>query len=673
MLDFGLAKKESGPQELTDTATQSLISAPGMVLGTVPYMSPEQLRGQEVDGRSDLWSLGVVLYEIVAGRKPFAGATTNDTIAAILQNEPAPLDNAPLQLRRIVSRALAKQLDERYPTANEMLLDLQNLRRDLDSGAVFANSVAPDAEVEHETRRLPAATGNLDGADTSRSMSSAEYLVTEIQRHRRGALAALLALLLVGAALGYYFTRPAPANVAQETAALDSLAVLPFANAAQDPSAEYLSDGITGSLINSLSQLPGLKVMSLSAVFRYKGQATDALKVGQELNVRAVLQGSVKQIGDQLAINVELVDTLDNHQIWGEQYVRKFADVLTVQSEIAQEVSSKLRLKLTSAQQQQLTKRDTDNAEAYREYLKGRFYTLQYTPEGHKKALEHLNKAIAIDPTYALAYAGVADAYTTISDSFLSPREALSKAKAAAQKALDLDDKIAEAWAARGHARLHEWDPAALDDLRKALELAPNSLTNQLWLGEYYMIWDVGKSVEVLEKAAELDPLSAIPPAFLSFDYYMLRQPEKAIENGKKAIELNPGFYTENAYLARIYASRGDLKSALETINKVPPEALNGMAVSTKGYLFAVQGKRREAEQTIAEMQKMSATQYVSPFEFAIVYMALNNRDPTFFYLNKAYEDRSENLGFIRTMPLFDSVRDDPRYADLLRRIGLPQ
>lgn len=267
----------------------------------------------------------------------------------------------------------------------------------------------------------------------------------------------------------------------------------------------------------------------------------------------------------------------------------------------------------------------------------------------------------------------MADAYTTASESLLPPSEALSKAKAAAKKALDLDDKLAEAWAAHGHARLHEWDKAAIDDLNKAIALSPNSLTTQLWLGEYYFIWDVEKSVKILENAAALDPLSSLPPSFLSFDYYMLRQPQKAIATAKKAIDLDPNYYIEHAYLARFYAFAGDFKAATDELNKIPPAATDVFTLSTKGFIFGLQGKRQEAEKVIADLQKLAAKQYVSPFEFALVYNSLGNRDQTFFWLNKAYEDRSETLGFIRNLPDFDAIRDDSRYSELLRKTGLVQ
>jgi serine/threonine protein kinase/TolB-like protein len=686
VLDFGLAKltekATTGNSVDPNAPTQLQINtAPGVVMGTFIYMSPEQARGKEVDLRTDIWSFGVVLYEMIAGRLPFTGETTSDVIAAILKTHPVPLKQivpeTPEEVQRIVAKCLRSDQEARYQTARDLLVDLKTFKQELEFEAKLERTGSTEAEDRRVERTAAVAQTGALAQNTTPTISSAEYIATEIRNHKRIVIPALLLLLLGVALLGYYLTKSKQANdrvsLSGNDAVIESMAVLPFVNASQDANAEYLSDGITESLINNLSQLPGLKVTSRNSVFRYKGNATDAQKAGKELNVRAVLSGDVKQINDQLVINVELIDVRDDHQIWGDQYVRKFADILKVQNEITQEVSGKLRVKLSSALQQQIAKHSTDNPEAYREYLKGRFYILQYSPDAHTKALEHLNRAIAVDPTYALAYAGIADAYTTADDWLLPPSEALSKAKAAADKALALDSELAEGWSARGHARLHGWDKGAIEDLNRSIELAPNTLTNQLWLGEYYMIFDVEKSVPVMEKAAVLDPLSPLPIAFLSFDYYMLRQPERAIVTAKKAIELDPTFYSEHAYLARFYSYQGDFKSAIDELSKVPPEAVDVYAISTRGLIFGRQGKRPEVEKAIAELQRLSEKQYVSPFEFAVVYNSLGDRDQTFFWLEKAFVDRSESLGFIRTLPDFDPLRSDQRYADLLRRIGFSQ
>lgn len=674
ILDFGLAKPlqrmsekvkgSRGEDESTIMLSHPLtlspshpLTTPGMIMGTVAYMSPEQTRGKAIDTRTDIWSLGVVLYEMVAGRVPFEGETSSDIIAAILKTSPEPLPlQTPAELQRIIGKTLRHDKEERYQTAKDLLVDLKNLKQDLE----FNEKLERKSNAFSEQQKA--------------ALTTNEQVHTTLQiKNRKLPFILIAAALIVGiCAISYFFwqRKPLP-NQPNEPVKIDSLAVLPFENSASNT--EYLSDGITESLINSLSNLPNLRVISRNTVFSFKGKNEMPMEIAKSLNVKTILTGKVTQQGDSIVIQSELVNVETDTQIWSKRFNVKMSDLISVQEQITAQITDTLQLKLNSDQKAQIAKHYTENAEAYREYLKGRFYSLQYSAEGHKKALEHLNKAIEIDPTYALAYAGVADAYTTVSDWLLPPSEALSKAKAAAQKALELDNDLPEAWAARGHARLHEWDKSAIDDLNKAITLAPNTLTNHLWLGEYYMIFDVEKSVQVLEKASQLDPLSPLPQAFLSFDYYLLRQPQKAIEAGKKSEELNPNYFTEYAYMARIYASIGDFKSAENELSKIPPEAADAMTYSTKGMIFALQGKRQEAEKIIAEMQKLSATQYVSPYEIGFVYLKLNNRDKTFDCLEKAFADRSETLSFIRNMPDFDVVRDDSRYTELIRKIGFTQ
>ncbi len=650
VLDFGLAK----PLHHETSNKSFLKTEQGVVMGTVAYMSPEQTRGRAVDARTDIWSLGVVLYEMVTGgHVPFEGETSSDVIAAILKTDPKPLaTKTPAELQRIIGKILRREKEERYQTVKDLLVDLKNLRQDLEFS-------------EKLERKSNQPADKLMSALTNEQLQT----TSNFKPRQLPLILAVVVLIFGISAISYYFLRNKPQpNQTIETVKIDSLAVLPFENTSSNT--EYLADGITESLINSLSNLPNLRVISRNTVFSFKGKNETPAEIAKNLNVRTILTGKITEQNDSISIQSELVNVENDTTIWSNRFNVKMADLMQVQEQIAAQITDKLQLKLNNQQKAKIAKHYTENPEAYSEYLKGRFYTLQYTPDGHKKALEHLNRAIQIDPTYALAYAGIADAYTTVSDWLLPPSDALSKAKAAAQKALDLDTELPEAWAARGHARLHEWDKSAIDDLNKAIALAPNTLTNYLWLGEYYMIFDVEKSVRVLGKAGELDPLSPLPFAFLAFDYYLLRQPQKAIEAGKKAGELGPAYFIEGSYMARTYASIGDFKAAENELSKMPPEAIDAVALSSRGMILALEGRRSEAEKIITEMQKLSETQYISPYEIAFVYLKLNNRDKTFVYLEKAFEDRSENLSFIRNMPDFDPIRDDPRYTELIRKIG---
>ncbi|MBS1797899.1 MAG: protein kinase [Acidobacteria bacterium] len=656
VLDFGLAKTLDGtnPADLTDETTGR-----GVILGTVAYMSPEQARGRPVDARTDLWSFGVVLYEMLAGRPPFAGETPSDTIAAILKNQPElPETGTPPELERIVLKLLGKEPDERYQTAAELLVDLKNIKSDLETGRrpVFSTD---------RRDKLPTA-GKID----EKAAPTADGSGSGFFKSRIATFAVAGLLLAAGIGLpAYLFVERRPAVVSTVAAAPESLAVLPFESA--NPENEYLSDGVTESLIDSLANLPKLRVTSRNTVYGFKNSGKSPAEIGKALNVRAVLTGRIEQTGDRLTVQAELVDLSSNSQLWGERFDVAMSEIFSVEERIARQIADRLQIRLDERQRAEIGRHYTENAEAYREYLKGRYYTLKFSPDGHQKALEHLHRAIEIDPTYALAYAGIADAYTTVSDTFMAPRDALAKAKAAADRALALDDGLAEAYAARGHARLHEWDRAALDDLERAAALAPNSLTTQLWLGEYYMIWNVPKSVEVLQHAADLDPLSPVPLAFLSFDFYLLKQNDLALETGLKTRDLAPVMFTEQIYIARIYLGKGDLKAAEKELDAYPAIDRDPMALSTRAMLYAAQNKPSEAEKVVGRMRKLAAEQYVSPYEFALVYLKLGDRDRMFRYLDQAANDRSENLGFIRSLPDFDPVRADPRYAELLRKTGL--
>lgn len=663
VLDFGLAKNIS-THELAggESATAHLLSTPGAVMGTVPYMSPEQVKGERLDPRTDIFSFGSLLYEMFTGRQPFYCKSNAETIAALLHIDP-PVDDLPVEVQPIVVKCLAKHRDARYQASEILAAELKTV----EAPSAWQTSSVPKHSDPSEARTVKDLT---ERQSTPIAVETGATAVPFTRVSRLVAVLAVFAVALAGAGIGYYLLRAQPAAVAPGgRAPITSLAVLPFENT--NIETEYLSDGIAESLINSLSNLPNTRVISRETAFSFKQKNETAQQIGKDLNVGAVLTGKFSQTGDVVTIQTELTDLTTNSQLWGKRFNVKMSDLLQVEEQIVSQITDALQVKLDTIQRTQISKQYTANVDAYHEYLKGRYYSLQFTLAGYHKALEHLNRAIEIDPTYALAYAGVADAYTTASDWQLSPREALAKAKAASQKAIDLDGNLAEAWAAHGHARLHEWDPAAIDDLNRAMQLAPNSLTNHLWLGEYYMIWDLDRSVDILTKAAELDPLSPIPLAFLSFDYYMLRQPEKALEFGRKTAELNPYFYTEYSYIARFYAMGGDFESAFAALKKIPPEVVDPLTISTKGMIFAYQGKRGDAEKAIAEMRDMSRARYVSPFEYAMVYNAMGDRDKTFQFLEKAFADRSENVGFIRTMPNFDQLRDDPRYQDMMRRAGL--
>src|SRR5438132_636531 len=450
ILDFGLAKLTELPTTDSELEKSTLLqSNPGLVMGTVQYMSPEQARGKKVDARTDIWSLGIVLYELVSGRVPFTGETPSHVRVSLMENELPPLTGhatVPAELERIITKALRKDKKERYQTAKELAHDLKNLKQELQIEARLKRTPEADAASKERTtssdaqkpvgsaRPAAARTVNMGVAHPT---SSAEYLVNEIKRHKTGAVfASLVTMILAVMAVAYFsYFRGVGSG---ET--IDSVAVLPFVNVGNDPNAEYLSDGLSDSIIDDLSQLPNLKkVISLSSVLRYKGKQTDPQAVGRELNVRAVLMGRITQHGDDLLISAELVDVTDNKRLWHGQYDRKLADVLKLQGEIAQEISDRLRLKLTGDEKQRLAKRETDNPEAYQLYLKGRF--LRRNRVSNQEAISYLEQAIKLDPNFAAAYAQVGYAYTSMTFSGkVPPQEGRAKWEAADKRVLEIDD-----------------------------------------------------------------------------------------------------------------------------------------------------------------------------------------------------------------------------------------
>jgi serine/threonine-protein kinase len=675
VLDFGLAKLAPQQAAAADAGAQSAVRTnPGVVMGTAGYMSPEQARGLPVDARTDIWSLGVVLYEMVAGRPPFAGETPSHTVVSILESEPPPLAGSaevPTELERIVAKALRKERGERYQAASDLARDLKGLKQELE---VAARLKRPLPSGGGETTRggrpeAPAARGEsavrTDGA-TARPTSSAEYLVGVIKRHGRGAALAAAAAVVAAAAVAYllYFAKGGEA--------IDSVAVMPFANAGGDPDAEYLSDGISDSLINSLSRLPGLKVISLGAVLRYKGQQIDPEAVGRALNVRAVLMGRMVRRGDSLAVSAELVDVRDNRRLWGEQYNRKLADILTLQDEIAREISERLRR--PGEDQKRPAKRYTENAEAYEAYLKGRYFFDKRTVEGVRRSKDYFRQAIRIDPRYALAYAGLANSYTP-SDLLLPTAETMPEAKAAAKTALAIDDTLAEAHTAQARVLLfYDWDwRGAEAELRRAIELNPNYAEAHHMYSHYLMyVGQAEQSLAESRRALEIDPLDALLNVHLGWHYLYARQYDQAIEQMRKAIEMDPGFFRAHLFLGRAYEQKGMYKEALAAYQRAAElEVDSGETVVMLGHLHAVSGNKAEANRVLETLREQYKRHQVSAYDPAIIYAGLGEREQALEWLGRAHEERTGGLLLLKAEPIFDGLRPDPRYAELLRRMNL--
>jgi serine/threonine-protein kinase len=650
----------------------------GTVMGTASYMSPEQAKGISVDARSDIWSIGVVIYEMVTGLMPFAGDTSTETISLILQKEPAPLarfsHDVPAELERIVSKTLTKNREERYQTVKDLLIDLRNLKRKTEVDAEIDRTASPNlVTADDDLRATPtasAAAAPTAQASATPVASSAEYIVSGLKQHKLTILIVAAGLVLAAVALVFYL------SARSTEVAIDSIAVLPFENRGADPDTEYLSEGLAESLIYRLSQLPNLKVSPTSAVFRYKGKPADAAKAGNELGVSAVLLGRITQRGDSLLISAELVDVRHNKLLWGEQYDRKMSDLLATQREIAREIVEKLKLKV-AGEAKVLAKHYTESNEAYQLYLKGRFYWNKRTVESNKKSIEYFNQAIEKDPSFALAYAGLADCYV-VPPIRLPPREAMPKAKAAAVRALALDETLAEAHTSLGRVlAVYDWDwTSAEKEYKRAIELNPRYAIAHQWYGGWFQVMGhPNEAIAERKLSQELDPLSPIVNFELGLAFYYARDYDQAIEQFKKTLELDQNFPPAQQFLPAAYEQKGMNSEAMAGFKKAIPLLGGGewaFARGGLGRIYAVLGKKSEALEVLDELKHLSAQEYVPATSLAIVYTGLGDKDQAFVWLEKAYEERSFQLQWLSVEPRWDSLRSDPRFANLQRRMGLP-
>jgi TolB-like protein/DNA-binding winged helix-turn-helix (wHTH) protein/Tfp pilus assembly protein PilF len=512
-----------------------------------------------------------------------------------------------------------------------------------------------------ETPDLP--TARTAGLLPAHRATSIERWTTAIKQHRWAVILGVLTLAVAAAAI-VYLTRPSEA--------IDSVAVMPFVNVSGDPNTEYLSEGISESIINSLS--PNLKVIALNSVLRYRGKQTDPQEVGRNLNVRAVLMGRLTQRGDDLAVSVELVDVRDNRHLWGQQYNRKLADIMNLQTEIAQEVSERLRLRLSGDEKKQLAKRYTESGEAYQLYMMGRYYRRRHTKEGYDKSIEYLEQAIKKDPNYAPAYAELGEVYRNLGWNLLLPsKEWQQKEELETLKALQIDDALAAAHVLMAHIREINLDWAAAEEqYRRALELDPNSVrVHETYAWHLEMFGRFDEAMLHLKRAHELDPLGMD----LNWDIATLltfsRHYDQAIEQLQKTVEMDATYAPAHDGLAATYLVKGMYEEAIAEHKKAI--ALDGSSrrVADLGYAYAVAGKRSEALKVLDELKEQAKQRYVSPYEFAIIYMGLGEKDQAFEWLNKTYEENTYKLSFLRVNPQFDSLRADPRFADLLRRMKL--
>ena len=685
VLDFGLAKLTdrdavSDPEAVTIPITET---SPGAIMGTTGYMSPEQAQGESIDERSDIFSLGVVLYEMVAGEAPFQGKTDSHTRVAIIDHEPIPLlhhvANVPRQLERIVAKALAKDRLKRYQTITDFKLDLEQLRDELhtsDSFEIIRNAERP-TQVDLLSSTPTSVRTDVDTVAERATVSNSSTADAKPREKRTrwiayGVLGLLAVLILVGAV---FFLSSSPA--------INSVAILPFVNDSKDPNAEYLSDGLTESIINSLSQLPNLKVMSRNAAFRFKGSNLDPLEAGRNLNVGAVLTGRLVKLDDRLVIKTELIKVEDGSQLWGAEYNSSLADIFAVQDEVSKKISESLRLRLSGEDQEKLARRYTKDAEAYQLYLKGRYFWNKRNEEGFRNGIEHFKRAEEKDPSFALAFSGLADSYALLCDiGAVKPVDEMPKAKAAAQKAVDADPTLAEAYTSRAFVRLaYDWDwLGAQSDFQQALKLNPQYPTAHQWYASYLM--QMGKfslAKAEIEEAHKLDPLSPIIASNTGLYSYYEHKYDDAIARYKVLLQSDPEFWVARHYLALAYVQKGMHTEAIAELRRLikAPESgpvpdrvveAESEASASLGFAYGMAGKQAEAKAILDQLDALSTRKYVSPLYFAIVYAGLKDNDKAIEYLDKAFEARHPGLVLIRIEPMFDGLRSDQRFGELIKR-----
>jgi serine/threonine-protein kinase len=659
VLDFGVAKYA----ELPDSAKQHslLETAPGTVVGTAAYMSPEQARGLPTDARTDIWSLGVILYELTSGRRPFEGNTFLDVMSAVIQWQPKKLSEfdptVPAALETVVQKALNKDKDQRYQTAEQLLTDLRSLQKNTEASSE-QQPTKPEPSVVAVNEPL---TMGLPAPQTTKP--------TQKRFNASRVVSATLAVLLLLVVGSYFYFRKAHAKT------IESIAVMPFINESGSNDLDYLSDGMADSLINNLSQLPHLSVKSRGSVFRYKGKEIDPQHVGSELSVQAVLNGRVVKHDDDLTLYLSLVDTNNGNQIWGERYDRKMSQIVTLQTEIARDVSQKLRVRLSGAEEQRLTKDYTANGEAYQLYLKGRFHVLKLTPDEINEGIGYFQKAIELDPNYALAYVGLSDANRTLALSTeMLPDVYMPGSKAAALKALEIDDALPEAHTSLAITMFwydRNWAEAE-NQFKRALELNPRSADTHLF--HAHLFSNTGKHAEALaevRRSLELDPFSPFANALYGQFLVHAGQYDEALAVLQKTFLLAPRFWFPHVFAASAYIEKGMFQEAIVEARRASElSPAQTISLAYEAFALAKLGKRAEAQAILTKLLTLSKSRFISGCHLAMIYAGLGERDKALENLERALQQHDPKIAFLKVDPRLNSLRDDPRFQDLMRRTG---
>jgi eukaryotic-like serine/threonine-protein kinase len=640
VLDFGIAKLAEGRPTAELATIAALQTRPGLVLGTARYMSPEQARGQKVDARSDIWSLGVVLYEMVAGIPPFTGETPSDCIASILTKEPplisGVLPDVPLRLEEILQKTLRKDRDERYQTTGKLLSDLHTLKGEMELAG-------------------PARAGGI---------------VRQIKRHKRGVLLMLAVAILAAGAFIYSFFFVAPPPPTNEK----SIAVLPFENLSEEKSSAYFADGIQDEILTRLSKIADLKVISRTSTQRYKHTSQNSSQIAHQLGVAHLLEGSVQKENDQVRVNVQLITAANDTHLWAETYDRKLTDIFAVESDIATTIAKTLQARLTGAEKAAIAKRPTANREVYELCLKGRFFWNKRTATDLRKAIEYFNQALDKDPGYAPAYAGLTDAYLILSQyGAASPADSFPQAIAAAKKAIELDDTLAEAHTSLACSlAYYDFDfDQSVKEFERAIQLNPNYATAHHWLsnGVLSALGQFERAIAEGKRAVELDPLSLVINTDLGQDFFYARRYDEAIVYLRKTIEMDPRFYFAHWVLGTTLQLKGQLTEAVAEYSKAVELNDDPSVLALLGQAYARAGQRDEAQKILVRLNEEAKSRYVQAYSFVLMYLALGDKERAVDEMERAYRERDANVAQIRTDPMLDDLRGYPRFEVLVKQI----
>ena len=642
VLDFGIATRLIDSELETVTRSQASLANDEGIAGTVPYMAPELLRGDPATAASDVWALGASLQEMITGERPFAGATGADVTSAILRDSPRRIpEGSPGGLRTVLHRCLAKEPERRFQTAAEI------------RAALEATTALPEA----------AAPGAPDGWWAS---------------HRAAWIGTATAVIL--AALAGWFFLGARDRVAPEIGleGIDSLAVLPLANTSADPDQEYLSDGMTEALITELAKLGSVKVIGRTSVMQYKGALTPLPQIARELGVDAIVAGSVATAGDDVRVTAQLIKGSSDAVLWAETYQRDFRDVLTLQSQIARSIGVEIQAVLTPDTQARLENAGPVDPDAYQLTLQGQFYANQLSQDALERGIRYFEEAIAQDPSYAPAHAGLAFAYSNLSSVYLPPLEVMPLAKAAAAKAIELAPDLAAPHAWMGNALLFfDWDWAGAErELQLALELNPSSAEAHLIYGSYLLgVGQTGAALAEIRRAEELDPQSIIVYSSLwgsQWVSFLAGQYEIVLADGAKALEIAPTYAWAHAYIGMALAQQGQISEGLSELREATRLDGSPLLKAFLAHTYAVVGSTVEARELLGEVEQISRQRYLCAYEIAVTYVALGEPDTAFQWLNKAVDDRADCIAYLHFDPRFESLRDDPRFAEMLERVGAP-